>query len=117
MHVYVLQRYVKCPLELQALQLEIVINEDTERETQRQVLKVGIVVFGCRYQFGTFSSSSALLYLALEQGTHAAWADVLHGLLRGIRTKAAPGMQQCPSLSVCRSAPLLYPSTWMQLTL
>jgi len=36
----VLQRYVKCPLELQALQLEIVISEETERETQRQVLKV-----------------------------------------------------------------------------
>lgn len=35
-----LQRYVKCPLELQALQLEIVISEDTERETQRQALKV-----------------------------------------------------------------------------
>lgn len=34
------QRYVKCPLELQALQLEIVISEETERETQRQALKV-----------------------------------------------------------------------------
>jgi hypothetical protein len=31
---------VKAPLELQALQLEIVISEDTERETQRQALKV-----------------------------------------------------------------------------
>lgn len=36
----VLQRYVKCPLDLQQLQLEIVINEDTEREAQRQVIKV-----------------------------------------------------------------------------
>lgn len=35
-----MQRYVKAPLEVQQLQLEIVISEDTERETQRQVLKV-----------------------------------------------------------------------------
>jgi hypothetical protein len=35
-----LQRHIKAPMELQQLQLEIVISEDTERETQRQSLKV-----------------------------------------------------------------------------
>uniref|UniRef100_A0A383WGA1 MI domain-containing protein n=1 Tax=Tetradesmus obliquus TaxID=3088 RepID=A0A383WGA1_TETOB len=34
-----MDRHIKAPMELQQLQLEIVISEDTERETQRQSLK------------------------------------------------------------------------------
>ncbi|KAF8054978.1 eukaryotic translation initiation factor isoform 4G-2 [Scenedesmus sp. PABB004] len=34
-----MDQYIKAPIEVQQLQLEIVIAEDTERETQRQVLK------------------------------------------------------------------------------
>lgn len=45
--ILLLQRYVKCPMELQALQLEIVISEETERETQRQALKVCLRWLGC----------------------------------------------------------------------
>jgi hypothetical protein len=43
-----LQRHIKAPMELQQLQLEIVISEDTERETQRQSLKVRMQQRACR---------------------------------------------------------------------
>jgi hypothetical protein len=53
------QRYVKCPMELQQLQLEIVISEDTERETQRQVLKVRPGRVGRRQQHPLQPSGSS----------------------------------------------------------
>jgi hypothetical protein len=56
-----LQRYVKAPQELQQQQLEIVISEEAERETQRQVLKVRGLCwhgYGSFLQFGVTTANS-----------------------------------------------------------
>ena len=37
-----MQRYNKCPLDLQQSQLEIVVSDDVERDAQRQSLQVSI---------------------------------------------------------------------------
>lgn len=108
----VVQRYVKCPLELQALQLEIVISEDTERETQRQALKVrscagitGHCRTPCFLQDHAARGSTGSLSIA---GTSS----------RGVGcAAAAPGLHDAPSAAVaqqCAAAGAHHPAATEQ---